>query len=81
MSESSAKPGRLLGRWSKRENDFLFSYPSKPDGHYLYGVFSFIKDANGRTLVEELERRGYDVKTLRFQVDLLTPPTPQKEQK
>lgn len=73
MSESSAKPGRLLGRWSKREKDFLFSYPSKPDGHYLYGVFCFIKDVNGRTLVEELERRGYDITTLRLQVDRKKP--------
>lgn len=66
----TVRDGRLLVRWSKRENDFLISYPSKPDGHLLYGIVSeHEKLSNGRTLLEELELRGYDIKTLRIQVD------------
>lgn len=37
----------------------------------LYGLVSkHEKLSSGRTLLEELESRGYDVKTLRIQCDL-----------
>ena len=64
------KRGRLLGRWSKRERDFLFSYPSKPDGHFIHQLFSCVK-INGKTLIENFTERGYDLTTLRLQIDLL----------
>ena len=64
------RKGRLLGRWSRKENDFLITFPSGPDGHFLYGLLSrHEKLSSGRTLLEELELRGYDIKTLRIQVD------------
>lgn len=68
---SRLKAGRLLGRWSKRERDYLFSYPtSKSDGGWLYYVMCVRKDDDGkRTLIEELDARGFDPKTLRIQVD------------
>ena len=64
--------------FSKKEHDFLVKYPVKCDGkmvlHHLlsnialhnfqgkeYEMFSFIK---------ELEKRGYDPKTLRFSIKL-----------
>lgn len=63
--------GRLLGRWSRKHNDFLINFPSGPDGHFLHGLLSHHeKLSSGRTLLEELESRGYDIKTLRIQVDL-----------
>lgn len=69
---SGVKEGRLIARWSKRHNDFLINFPSKPDGHFLYGLISsgrYEVLSTGRTLLEELESRGYDTKTLRIQCD------------
>lgn len=64
------RKGRLLARWSRKDNDFLITFPSGPDGHFLYGLVSHHeKLSSGRTLLEELEARGYDIKTLRIQVD------------
>ena len=62
------KPGRLLASWSAREKDFKFQFPSKPDGHWLYWLLC-VQQHDGRTVVQELEARGYDVKSIRFQVD------------
>jgi hypothetical protein len=59
----------LSVRWSKRERDFLYYFPSsKSDGGYLHSRFQHDKDYNGKTLAEELRDRGYDVKTLRFSI-------------
>lgn len=71
---SAVKDGRLLVRWSKRHHDFLIQYPSAPDGHLIYGLVShFEKLSSGKTLIEELEARGYDITTLRIQVDRKQP--------
>lgn len=61
----SGSPDKLTARWSKRENDILFHYPSSPDGHLLCGALAGfgVKD-----LHKELERRGYDLTTLRFSI-------------
>lgn len=65
---------KLRARWSKKEKDLLFSYPQRCDGHYLYWVFCAekLKDAIGRetTFVQELEQRGYDITTLKFEIKL-----------
>jgi len=61
---------RLLARWSRKEKDFLIAFPDGPDGHFLYGLLSrHEKLSSGRTFLEELELRGYDITTLRIQVD------------
>lgn len=66
--------GRLLVRWSTRHRDFLISYPSAADGHLFYGLVSqHEKLSSGRTLLEELDARGYNTRTLRIQVDLKDP--------
>lgn len=45
----------------------MITFPSGPDGHFLYGLVSHHeKLSSGRTLLEELEARGYDIKTLRI---------------
>lgn len=66
----------LRAFWSKRERDVLYEYCNKPDGHLLHDFFSYAKvptsDNEGNpisvTMLEELERRGYDLTTLRFSI-------------
>lgn len=71
---------RLLARWTKRGvdgapgNDFRFDFPNRPDGHFLHWLISHAKLDGGKTLREELDSRGYDITTLRIQVDLKPPP-------
>lgn len=59
---------KLRGRWSAKEKDWLFSFPRKPDGHLLSGFFSGY--ANMPELLKELEARGYDLTTLKFEIRL-----------
>ncbi len=55
-------------RWSKREKDLSFSHDKRAaDGHLLYNAFCCEKIA-GKTLVEHLEERGFDITTLRFDI-------------
>jgi len=62
--------------WSKRENDFLVRYPTKPDGHLVHNLFDgkrynrFDKTYDD-SFVDELKKRGYDLKTLRFEIKRL----------
>jgi hypothetical protein len=73
---------KLVVFWSKRENDFLIRYPRSCDGHLAYGVFcgdrmrlataAEQREHNLRwdfdpSFVKELEARGYDTTTLRFE--------------
>jgi len=60
--------GWLTAYWDKRERDIVFGSPCKPDGHLLYGALSFIEFSSGKTLLKELEDRGYDITTLQFSV-------------
>ena len=73
---------KLVAFWSKKEKDFLFRYPSSPDGHLLYGLLCADRqryDYIDKTVVfdpsfvKELERRGYDTTTLRFSVEKRKP--------
>ena len=41
---------------------------SKPTGGMLASAFERIVVFDGRTLAQELEARGYDLTTLRFQI-------------
>lgn len=69
MSRRS-RPHVLGARWSKKENDLIFDFPSKPDGALLYYALTFTKTLSGdKTLVEELTARGYDITTLRFTIE------------
>ena len=77
---------KLLARWSNTENDIIFYYPRSCDGHLLHGILStkrIVIDATKRSAFEavsfdpsftdELEKRGYDIKTLRFEISLKEP--------
>ncbi len=77
----------LLVRYDKKENDFLVFYPRSCDGalvlNHLVGnilQWSFKKERKGENfafdtfnLKEELEKRGYDLSTLRFSIELKQP--------
>jgi hypothetical protein len=67
---------RLRAVWSKREADILYHYPRSCDGALLHYHFDVLRDRalegvrpEGRSLIEELVERGYDITTLRFSVD------------
>jgi len=67
------KPGTLAVRWRRNPEglgpDFVFYYPTNPsDGHLLHSVFDCSDIHNGNTLIEELDRRGYDLSTLQFTI-------------
>jgi len=75
----------LKVKWSKRENDFLIYYPRRCDGALIQQklftesmLFDFEKYRNkietpykmDYNFIEELEKRGYDKTTLKFEIRL-----------
>jgi hypothetical protein len=56
-----SKREKLRATWSKRERDVMVHYPRSCDGHWLSSVLNL-------AFTDELDRRGYDVTTLRFSV-------------
>lgn len=70
----------LKVNWSKKENDFMIHYPRSCDGNliqdFLFGkryAFNGIKEKDIR---EELEKRGYDLTTLKFSIKRKDSPKP-----
>jgi len=79
---SPAKPPGLKVRWSRREKDLVYCHDGTvdmPDGktltasksdagllHYVFDVL--IAGDQGRSIVDELHARGYDLETLRFTI-------------
>jgi len=60
------KMNKLTYKWSKREKDFLIHFPRKCDGHLVNSFFN--GHVNGKEFLEELEKRGYDLTTLKFEI-------------
>jgi hypothetical protein len=70
----------LKAYWSKKEQDLVFWHPDlKCNGHLLYSVLAGPRSFEdfsgpaprvvyGKSFVEELRERGYDITTLRFSV-------------
>jgi hypothetical protein len=70
----------LKAVWSKREEDILIYSPCRPDGHLLWGTIGGkVCSPDTKTpgwkghiwepsLIEELEKRGYDITTLKFSI-------------
>lgn len=56
---------KLRSFYSKRERDTMFEHPTglhtKSDAHYLHGIFT-------KEMQEELEARGYDWGTFKFEI-------------
>lgn len=57
---------KLRAYWSKKERDVMLHWPAgthtKCDGSYLSGVFD-------KAFQKEMERRGYDLTTLKFSIE------------
>jgi hypothetical protein len=68
----------LWVNWSKREHDIQAHYPRSCDGNLLLNFFCTerlhysIKQIGavetGKSLIKELEERGYDITTLKFSI-------------
>lgn len=65
------RPKKVLRvRWSKRERALLYHHPdSSSNGGMLAYYFEGMKWPGDKTLAQELEARGYDLKTLRFSIE------------
>jgi hypothetical protein len=58
---------KLIFRYDKRQNDFIASSPTDMhDGRLLMGMFC----GNTDSLLQRLEDRGFDTKTVRFEIKL-----------
>jgi hypothetical protein len=56
------------GRESRGDRkDLMFGSPNRPDGSLLHTAFCF-QEIHGKTLIQHLEERGYDISTLQFSV-------------
>jgi hypothetical protein len=59
----------LIVQWSRREKDLLIGGPNGPDRHLLHAALNCTpigSEGQIDCLTKELERRGYDLSTLRF---------------
>lgn len=72
MKERLLPSNKLRVYWSKKEQDVMYWHPKRVvDSRLLHHYFCHVKyDTGGgeTTLVEELERRGFDITTLRFSI-------------
>lgn len=68
----SRDEGWLTAFWGRAERwdnpDVVVSYPCKPDGGLLLSALCSLDVGYGKSLVKELESRGYDITTLQFSV-------------
>lgn len=56
-------------RWSKRERDLVVDWDAERGGanpRYIVGIFT-------QDILDELQRRGYDIETLRFSIKKQSP--------
>jgi len=76
MIDMKAKPGEIKAGWHKKHNDCGWAWgegTSKADAN-LVGWLLFSRDLSLEptnehvTLISELEKRGYDPKTLKFSI-------------
>lgn len=58
----------LYAKWSKKEKALLYGGISKQDGGILAHFFEGIQWPDGRNLAQELEARGYDLKSLKLTI-------------
>lgn len=76
----TAKPGQLRAGWSRPEpgcpSDLCYAWGGSgaegSEGRLLSRALDELPVFEGRSLREELERRGYDITTLKFSIDLKT---------
>ena len=74
-------PNKLSLAYDKREKDFVVHYPRKVDGNLTLSQLvgrNLLFDCHGErpynftefNFVKELEKRGYDPKTIKFSIEL-----------
>jgi hypothetical protein len=72
MKDRMKSSNKLRAYWSKAEKDMMFYHPKKiANAKLLAHYFSCIKCNNGdgeTTLIEELDKRGFDISTLKFSI-------------
>ena len=83
VKDRRVKPGRLLLRWLEHpgdgdDPDFVVTYPRRCAGALIIHAVTSEHGGRdvlgeGRSFVDELTRRGYDLKTLRFSIDRAAP--------
>lgn len=87
--KNDGKKSQLVVRWTKpahespdlnfywRMSDEDFNRPDhtlmKPDINLLMLHFHTLSGTNGKSLVDELKARGYDITTLEFTIEKLKP--------
>lgn len=80
---TSAKPGELKAAWGRGDvrgdpPDLQYAWggrgASSPDGRILCNALQEAHVFKDRTLVQELEDRGYDITTLKFSIQQKAPP-------
>lgn len=74
-----AKPKKLSFKWSKKHRNFVATTDTyrSVDGALIHNFFTF-SDLSGfskGSLIEKLEERGYDIKTLKFEIEVKDEPT------
>jgi hypothetical protein len=70
MKHSTTSRPFLRVFWSKRDQDLMFQWEGTQsrDGHLFHQWLNHTRGFDGKTLVEELKERGYDIGTLRITV-------------
>jgi hypothetical protein len=61
----------IIVKWSKKERDLLIGGPRGCDRHLTHYALSCVPGVvkpDDLSFVDELEKRGYDITTLRFSV-------------
>jgi hypothetical protein len=73
-----AKPGQLkvaYGRQDKHNSpELIYAYDNsdraaKGDAYNILYFFNHVKDEHGKSLLEDLEQRGYDLTTLKLTIE------------
>lgn len=61
---------KLTACWSTKIDAINYTYPQSSQAKALNYFFKTIKNADKKTLLEELELQGFDIKTLKFEIKL-----------
>lgn len=70
-SPPTKRAPRLTAKWSKRQKDIVFDWDFGVSHHspgMLNEFFFHVTCSSGKTLIEELKERGFDIETLRFKI-------------
>ena len=73
MATRSPKAGRVIVRYNRKEEDIEVNWGegiSRGNPSYILDAFCGIYPSSGLKFFRELEARGFDLSTLKFQVDL-----------